>query len=153
MIKKISLAVTLGLLLISSASARSKESYVRELMEMNGVAQSMEQTMAYMIEQFRQIPEIPESYWTAFEEELDINELLNRLIPVYEKHFTKKELQQIIKFYKSPIGMKVSATQPLITQESMVIGQEFGEEVAQKILQTLQEDGYLEESAPENGSL
>lgn len=41
------------------------------------------------------------------------------LIPIYQKHFTKGEVDDLISFYSSPIGQKFLREQPQLTQESL----------------------------------
>jgi len=39
-------------------------------------------------------------------------------LPTYRKHFTEREMIELINFYKSPVGKKLSALTPTIMQES-----------------------------------
>lgn len=39
------------------------------------------------------------------------------LISLFSKHFTAEELKELIKFYKSPVGKKLSEKQPEISKE------------------------------------
>lgn len=41
------------------------------------------------------------------------------LIPIYAKHFTKGEVDDLISFYGSPVGQKFLREQPQLTQESL----------------------------------
>jgi uncharacterized protein len=41
------------------------------------------------------------------------------LIPIYQKHFTKGEVDGLISFYASPVGQKFLREQPQLTQESL----------------------------------
>ena len=50
---------------------------------------------------------------------LPIEELLRNMIPVYQKHFTKGDMDAIVAFYSSPVGQKFVKETPAITQESM----------------------------------
>lgn len=45
------------------------------------------------------------------------------MAPVYEKHLTEADLNEVIKFYNSPVGKKLAGKTPAITQESMAAGQ------------------------------
>lgn len=42
---------------------------------------------------------------------------LEMMVPVYQQHFTKTDVDQIIAFYSSPAGQKFVNEQPLIVQE------------------------------------
>jgi hypothetical protein len=51
-------------------------------------------------------------------------------------------------FYESPAGQKVLATLPAITQESMKIGQAWGEQVARRVQQEIQEQMRQKKERP-----
>ena len=64
------------------------------------------------------------------------------LAPVYIKYMTKEDLEDLIKFYQTPIGQKFSKNTPLIMQESMQIGQQWGMQLGREVAKKLQEKGY-----------
>jgi uncharacterized protein len=49
---------------------------------------------------------------------------------IYAHTFTGDELRQVTAFYRSPVGQRFLEKMPVIAQESMAMGQKFGEEVA-----------------------
>ena len=52
-------------------------------------------------------------------------------------------MQEIVKFYESPIGKKMAAAQPAITSESMKVGQQWGMNIAMKVQEALKAKGYM----------
>lgn len=60
-------------------------------------------------------------------------ELVDLIIPVYHNHFTHDEIKKLISFYKSPIGTKVIAVMPGLVQESMSVGQRWGQSLGPQI--------------------
>jgi hypothetical protein len=48
-----------------------------------------------------------------------IDEMINALVPIYQRHFSKADLDGILAFYTSPVGQKLQNEQPAIMQESM----------------------------------
>ncbi|HEV3410924.1 MAG TPA: DUF2059 domain-containing protein, partial [Puia sp.] len=56
---------------------------------------------------------------------------------------TDEDIIALTAFYKTPIGQKVIKTMPLIVTESMQLGQEWGKQLSDKIIQRLKEKGYL----------
>jgi len=48
-----------------------------------------------------------------------IDEILNDTIPVYQRHFTKSDIDALIIFYSSPTGQKFLREMPAVTVESM----------------------------------
>ncbi len=90
----------------------------------------------------QQKPEVPKEFWDAMIEEMlksSIIDLTDMLTPIYQRHLTLADIQQLIAFYESPIGKKFAEKTPLITQESMQVGQEWGMKMGQKIVEKIKE--------------
>lgn len=51
--------------------------------------------------------------------------LIDLLVPVYEKHLTKDDVEQLIAFYRSPVGRKLASVTPAISLESAKVGQQW----------------------------
>jgi hypothetical protein len=47
------------------------------------------------------------------------DEIFDSLVPVYQKHFTKGDVDHLVAFYSTPTGQKVLRELPAITAESM----------------------------------
>jgi uncharacterized protein len=60
-------------------------------------------------------------------------ELVDATAVVYVRHFTVDEMRQLTAFYREPIGQKLLEKLPAITQESMGVGQKFGQVVAAEL--------------------
>lgn len=50
---------------------------------------------------------------------LPLNEMLEAMQPVYQKHFTHAEMQDLIRFYSTSTGQKLITEMPAITSEYM----------------------------------
>ena len=50
-------------------------------------------------------------------------ELADAIVPMYARHFSLAELNDLAAFYRSPLGAKMMATMPQLTAESMQISQ------------------------------
>ncbi len=48
-----------------------------------------------------------------------VDEMLNDMIPVYQRHFTKSEIDSLTAFYSSPTGQKFLHEMPAVTSETM----------------------------------
>ena len=48
-----------------------------------------------------------------------LDDMLNDMIPVYQRHFTKSEIDALITFYSSPPGQKFLHEMPAVTAETM----------------------------------
>lgn len=56
---------------------------------------------------------------------------------IYHKYFTTAELKEIVAFYKTPTGKKLTTLLPKITQEGMLAGQQHGQSLGPVIRQRL----------------
>ena len=119
----------------------------RELLEMSGGGKLGARVIDQMISSFKQkFPAIPDSVWDGLGKEMNGDDLVTLALPVYTKHFTDQEMKAIMAFYRTPAGAKLVESMPDITQEMSRIGQEWGKNVGQKVVQRLQEKGYLKPS-------
>lgn len=50
---------------------------------------------------------------------VDMEEMLQAMTPVYQKHLTKGDLEALVAFYSTPVGQKILREMPAITQEAM----------------------------------
>ena len=73
--------------------------------------------------------------------------LIDRVVPLYDKHYTHNEIRTLIRFYETPLGKKVTALRPQITKESMVVAEEwinFLEPLlVQALAKRLEKEGYV----------
>ncbi len=129
---------------------------IKKLLEMTGALDIGLMVSKVMVEQMTDLlkqsnPEIPSRAFTILEEEVntiileELGAFYEILYPIYHKHFTLSEVNGLISFYETPLGGKVVSTLPLIAQESMLAGQQWGESLAPKIgpriLKRFEEEG------------
>jgi hypothetical protein len=60
---------------------------------------------------------------------LPIDEMMDAIVPIYQRHLTKSDLAAMTAFYSSPVGQKVLKELPAIVAESMQAGGEIGRKV------------------------
>lgn len=123
----------------------SKTAKIRQLLDMTGSGKLGVQVANSMIASFKKsYSQVDEAFWDQFAKEIKAEDLINLVIPIYDKYFTEADIDQLIGFYNSPIGKKSVETLPMITQESMSAGQAWGREIAEKAQKQLKEKGYLD---------
>jgi len=66
-----------------------------------------------------------------------LGELTDVMAAIYASNFTVDELHDIMAFYQSPAGQKYIQRAPMIAQQSMAAGQQFGREVAKDVEQEM----------------
>ncbi len=146
--KKISILFVL-LFMGSQSFAQSKTSYpatLKKMLQVAGTEATFSVAIKQMIGMFKeQKSEVPDSVWNAFEAEFantSLDELVTMLVPVYEKHLSEKDLQEMITFYQTPVGKKYAEKSPFLMQESMEVGQQWGMKVGAAFEEKLRAKGY-----------
>lgn len=59
-------------------------------------------------------------------ESIPLDEMVDAVVPIYQKHLTKSDLEAVIAFYSSPPGQKILKELPQIMAEAMQAGGEIG---------------------------
>jgi len=133
---------------ISGPVDPAKEAEIRKLLELTGTVKMTSQILDQMIDRFKmQNGSVSSEFWDRFEKEMNIQELVDKVIPIYAKYYSLEDLKAINAFYGTPVGQKVLAAAPQIMMESMRIGQDWGKLVANRLLTELKEEKE-KESAP-----
>jgi hypothetical protein len=126
-------------------AAQPSEKQVRQLfqvMHMERMFDQMNSQMAGVMGQA--VPCVPASYWQGFIDASGSQQLLGRMVPIYQRHFSADDVAGLLKFYKSPLGQKVITQMPVTMAEGMKIGQEWGLERGQTMIRQLQQNGTLD---------
>lgn len=132
-----------------SQENNSYKSSLTKLIQVSGSEAAYKGVLNQMVSMFKQQQSnVPKEFWDEFTIEINknaIDQLVNLVLPIYQKHLTEADLLGVIAFYETPTGKKFAEKTPLITQESMLAGQEWGKQIGQKVVDRLKEKGYLKE--------
>jgi uncharacterized protein len=71
---------------------------------------------------------------------MPLDELLQAMIPVYQKHLTKGDIDSLIAFYSSPTGQKMLRELPAIMSEAMGQAMPLIEKYAETIQERIQQE-------------
>ena len=73
--------------------------------------------------------------------------LVDRVIPIYDRHYTHNEIRALIKFYESPLGKKMASIRPEITREGIVVAEQWVRYLEPLLIQaiekSLEKKGYV----------
>lgn len=87
---------------------------------------------------------------------MPIDEITQAMIPTYQQHFTKADIEAMSAFYSSPVGQKVLRQLPLVMQEgsqaAMPIVSKYLSEWKGRTEKDLKEMGKSDPAKPENSS-
>ena len=143
--------LTFSLLIFLSVTSFSQEDKqytetLNKMFEVSGTEGSYQAAIKEMFSMFKQqYSNVEVEIWTDLEKEFSkksLNELTKMLVPVYSKYMTLEDLNELIKFYNTPTGKKYAKSTPLIMQESMQIGQQWGMKIGQDFEKKMKDRGY-----------
>ena len=137
-------AFVLSFSVVSIAKAdisQEKRKEIEKMLRLTGVEKLVSQLETQMIEGMKaQMPQVPELFWTKFQQKMNTRELIEKVIPVYDKYYTTEDIKAVNTFYESPSGQKLLATLPQLMQETMKIGQEWGEKIGKQAAEEAEQE-------------
>ena len=84
--------------------------------------------------------------------DMPMDAMLDDMIPIYQRHFSKTDIDAMSTFYASPTGKKMMREMPVLTSEAMQASyarmQKQMEAITQKAEQIVKEDQEQPKSAP-----
>jgi uncharacterized protein len=136
------LLAAIGVICVLGGAVRAEETQkqkdIRKLLKITGSGELGTQVMGQMIGNMKKaMPQVPEKFWADFMREVHTDELVDLIVPVYDRNLTHDDVKELIRFYESPTGKKFVSVLPKITQESMVVGEKWGRELAMKVMTKL----------------
>ncbi len=142
----------------------SKEDIQRymDTMHMHDMMTNMRQAMKPAIhkmvhEQAKDQTNLPANFEAQLDKTMDdsidslpIDDFLQAIAPVYQKYFTKGDIDALVAFYSSPTGQKVLRETPAITAEAM----EASSGVMKKMMANMQQQvqGQIAQVQKQNGN-
>ena len=131
------IVISIGIYAYSARAQSDREQRVRTLLEVQGAEQMTSQVLENVYELFENCPNLPNGFIDRFRQEARPSDLIDRVVPVYARYFTASELDEMIAFYQSPTGRKLSEVEPKIAKECMKIGESWGRDTAERTMNAL----------------
>ena len=129
-----------------TAQSKTYTATLKKYLEASGSMSAFKSAVTQMMGSFKGMNNnVPEEVWNELEKEFlstSLDDLVTMLTPVYETHMTEADLNEVIKFYNSPVGKRLAEKTPAIMEGSMQAGQNWGQAVGQKVMTKLKEKGY-----------
>jgi uncharacterized protein len=120
---------------VSIASDAASKEDVKKLFDVMASRQQIHQMMEQLYAQMRAMnreqlkkrrPEITDEELVRLDHQSEnliqrfpLDEMLNDMIPIYQRHFTKSDIEALTGFYSSPVGKKFLHEMPAVTAEAM----------------------------------
>jgi len=141
-----------------------KEAAIHKLFEIQGTRKAMEQVISGMSENMKptlakMLPpgdyqeKLISLFFEKFQSKLKVDDLVALSIPVYDKYFSKEDVDGLIQFYQTPVGKKVLSVLPQVLIESQTSAMHMGEEIGrQSMMEVLAEHPDIEKALEEAGA-
>ncbi len=97
----------------------SKDALIRKFVAIYGVKENMQSNFDQMTSTLN--PQQAE----AFRGSIKVDEIVELLLPIYDKHFTEDDLRAYIRFYDSSEGRRLVQTLPLLMKDSVEISMKY----------------------------
>jgi hypothetical protein len=122
-----------------------KEKLIRKVMARTKEAEQAQERILQALAGMKILmPRVGEKFWEKYRQLITIEELRNRLVYVYDKHYTPEDLNELLKLYDSPLGKKMSDEAIPILRESMDIAQELSKRAGQSVAADFQAEQLLQ---------
>ncbi len=120
------------------SGSEAKLQKIKRLVDVSAGGDAMAMIRNQIMQQLKNsFPKAPQDYWTNFQKQLNPNELVAMILPLYEQNFSEEEIDAITKFLESPAGKKFVSAMPKINQAQTNLGRQWYEKLARKVQEDL----------------
>jgi len=78
--------------------------------------------------------DVPDDVWQAVRKQMRPGDLIERLVPVYQRNLSDADLDALLRFYTSPAGKRYAEKQPVIVREIVTVEKEWGQRIVRQAL-------------------
>ena len=122
-------------------SETDKEKDIKNLLEVSGILRVLSNKQETFMNSISMMisgafPKVPDEFWTEFNQligEKEMNELIARVIPVYDKHMSHETVKKLIEMFETPFWEEWKKKMPEISREAGVVSSQWGKEISQSI--------------------
>ena len=97
----------------------SKNDLIKKFVQIYGVKENMQANFDQMTSTLKA------DQAEAFRQSVKVDQIVELLLPIYDKHFTADDLRAYIRFYGSPEGKKLVQTLPLLMKDSVDVSMQY----------------------------
>jgi hypothetical protein len=123
----------------------AKEADIRRLLDITGASALATQTMDQMEKDMRPLianalpagdyrEKLLDLFFEKFRSKRDPADLINLVVPVYDKYLSDDDIKGLIQLYQTPIGRKVIEVLPKVAAESQAAGAKWGEQLGRECM-------------------
>lgn len=140
---------------------KERQADIRRLLEITGAGSVATQSMDQMEKTIRPMVtnalppgdyrgQLVDLFFEKFRSKRDPAELMNLVVPVYEKYYSDEDIRGLIQLYQTPLGKKMLSVLPQVMAESQAAGTKWGEQIGrQSMMEVLAEHPELQKAMEE----
>lgn len=127
----------------STATNTTVEQDIREVLLLTNAIGNAQQMMSPMLLALAQAyPSVPQNLWAEMMSSMGDDEFAQLLIDVYKRNYTREEIAEMLRFYRSEIGRSIMGKMPKVIAESQQAGGLWGQRLAERLLEGARQRGY-----------
>jgi uncharacterized protein len=118
----------------------AKEADIRRLFELTGGKALATQVMDEMGKNLKPLltnslppgqyrEKLVDLFFVKFQSKIDMQQLLDLAVPIYDKHLSHPEVRGLIEFYQTPLGQKTLKVLPAMLSELQEAGRKWGSDL------------------------
>lgn len=123
----------------------AKRADIRRLLELTGAVKMANQSMDGMESSVKTLmsgslppgeyrDQLLDLFFQKFRAKRDTNQLIELVIPIYDKYYTHDDIRALIAFYETPVAKKMVAVLPKVVQESQTAGLKWGGDLGRQCM-------------------
>jgi hypothetical protein len=93
----------------------------------DGLEKNMKPLMANALPPGEYREKLIDLFFAKFNSKIAPQQLVDLALPIYDKYYSDAEIKDLIKFYETPLGQKLSSVRPQMVVELEEAGQKWGE--------------------------
>lgn len=140
---------------------KAKEDDIRHLLEVTGAAEIATQSMDEMEKSMKPLianalpqgeyrDQLVNLFFEKFRANRDPQQLVELIVPIYERYYSDDEIKGLIQLYQTPLGQKMLSVLPKVAAESQAAGAQWGQQIGREtMMQVLAEHPELQRAMEE----
>lgn len=124
----------------------AKEQAIRKLFEITRTANLLLDGMKANLESQKESQaNIPPIFWEEVikRAETDVGDFLTTLVGVYDQHYSKDEIDQMVAFYQTPLGKMMAERASVVGLATMRAAERWGMKLGMQVMMELVEKGLV----------
>ncbi len=117
----------------------TKTEDIRRLLRVSGIYDQLNIVKNNLLNQYSMgfagsYPDAPDAFWEEYYQligQRDVDTLVERIIPVYDKNMSHEVIRKLIEMFETPFWEEWKVKMPAISREAGVIGSEWGQALLQ----------------------